>query len=161
MAKSVALISALCILALAAVAHSHKEVFDVVGEVYCDVCRFQFHNDLSYKLEGATVKLECSNIDTKAVTYTTEGVTDASGRYRLQVTGDHELDICQVNVVKSPKEDCNEVMHDVVDSKIEITENSGMHTDVRFANPIGFMAKEAKPECAALLDKYFKIDDEE
>ncbi|PIN20868.1 hypothetical protein CDL12_06425 [Handroanthus impetiginosus] len=157
MAKAVALVSALCILAMASITHSHK-VFKVEGEVYCDPCRVQFKTELSEKLPGATVKLECNNIDTKAVTYSVEAATDSNGRYSLQVEGDHENDICQVKAIKSPKADCSELMSDIVESKIECTENSGIHTDVRYANPIGFMTKESLPQCLSVLQDVLSDD---
>ncbi|KAK6134677.1 hypothetical protein DH2020_031602 [Rehmannia glutinosa] len=156
MAKAVALVSAICILALATIAQSHKhEVFKVEGDVYCDPCRVQFQNALSQKLAGATVRLQCSNIETKAVTYTVEGVTDSNGHYSLQVTGDHENDTCDVKAIKSPRPDCSEPLTDVAESRIVITENIGIHTDVRFANPIGFMTKEANPQCISVIQDFF------
>lgn len=53
MAKAVALVSALCILAIAAIAHGHNgEVFNVEGDVYCDPCRVQFETVLAQRLTG-------------------------------------------------------------------------------------------------------------
>lgn len=53
MAKAIALVSALCIVALVAtVAHAHNQVFNVEGDVYCDPCRVQFQTELSEKLPG-------------------------------------------------------------------------------------------------------------
>ncbi|KAL3849283.1 hypothetical protein ACJIZ3_011165 [Penstemon smallii] len=167
MAKAIALVSALCILALATLAQGHptnlaeghlSNVFNVTGKVYCDPCRVQFQNQFSRNVPGATVKLSCSNIDTKVLTYSVEGVTDNTGYYNLLVTGDHENDICEVVVVKSPEPDCSEKMSEVESSRIEITENSGMHSDVRFANPIGLMTKDTLPECVA-VENFDKDDD--
>ncbi|KAI3457378.1 hypothetical protein Pfo_014041 [Paulownia fortunei] len=156
MAKVVALVSALCILALATVAHSKKrDVFAVEGDVYCDPCRVQFQNALSEKLAGAAVRLECTNIDTKAVTYSVEGVTDSNGHYTLQVVGDHENDTCQVKAIKSPKPHCSEPLTAVAESRIVCTENVGIHSDVRYANPIGFMTKDASPQCISVLQDVF------
>lgn len=53
MAKAVGLVFALCIAAIAAVAHGQQqEVFHVEGDVYCDPCRVQFVTELSQKLTG-------------------------------------------------------------------------------------------------------------
>ncbi|KAI3466048.1 hypothetical protein Pfo_022711 [Paulownia fortunei] len=152
MAKSVALASALCFLAIATVAHSHlQEVFNVEGHVYCDPCRVQFETELAQRLTGATVRLECTDLETKAVTYSADGVTGADGHYSLKVVGDHQDDICEVRVVKSPREDCIEPMGDFEKTRIVCTDNSGMHNAVRFANPIGFMTKTAVPQCGPVL----------
>ncbi|CAA0808555.1 Pollen-specific protein-like [Striga hermonthica] len=156
MAKATRLVSALCILAFAAIAQCHKhEEFTVEGDVYCDPCRVQFQNALSDKLSGALVKLECVNLDTKAVTYSVEGVTDGNGKYSLKVSGDHENDSCYVTALKSPKPECSEPLTDVQLSLVVLTENIGIHSDVRFANPIGFMTKDPHPQCISILQDIF------
>ncbi|KAK4420416.1 Anther-specific protein LAT52 [Sesamum alatum] len=151
MAKAVALVSALCILAVAAVVNGHKEKFHVEGDVYCDPCRVQFETELSYHLAGATVRLECRDIETKTVTYSAEGVTDSNGHYSLTVKGDHEKDICEVVAVKSPTAECSKPMGEYEKAKIECTENSGLHNPIRYANPVGFMTWSVLPECGPIL----------
>ncbi|KAM7511788.1 hypothetical protein LguiB_010663 [Lonicera macranthoides] len=150
MAKALAfVVSALFFFALA---HAKKEsIFQVQGKVYCDTCRVQFETKVSEPISGAQVKLECKDTRTEKITLTVEGVTNESGNYTLQVKGDHELDICEVSVVKSPREDCSEA----IDEKTEVvcTNNSGMHTEVRYANPLGFMKKEADSKCKEVLDQ--------
>ena len=151
MAKAVGFIFTLCFIAAVA-AHGHKQPpIHVEGDVYCDPCRVQFVTQLSRKLTGATVRLECRNLETEVVTYSVEGVTGADGHYGLNVIGDHEKDICQVSVVKSASEDCSEPMGDFAKSVVVCTDNSGIHSDVRYANPIGFMTKAAVPQCASIL----------
>ncbi|KAK6154280.1 hypothetical protein DH2020_008528 [Rehmannia glutinosa] len=151
MAKAVALVSALCILAIAAVAHGHQQSFNVEGDVYCDPCRVQFETELAQRLTGATVKLECRDLETKALTYSTEGVTGANGHYSLKVVGDHANAICEVGVVKSPRPDCSEPLGDLEKSRVVLTANDGLHAAVRFANPIGFQTKTAIPQCGPVL----------
>ncbi|KAL0320613.1 UNVERIFIED_CONTAM: Anther-specific protein LAT52 [Sesamum radiatum] len=160
MAKAVALVSALCILAAVAVVDAHKEKFHVEGDVYCDPCRVQFETELSYNLAGATVRLECRDIETKTVTYTMEGVTGSDGHYSLTVKGDHEKDICEVIAVKSPKAECSEAMGEYERAKIECTENSGLHNPIRYANPIGFMTPAVAPECAPILANLATFNEE-
>ncbi|EYU45018.1 hypothetical protein MIMGU_mgv1a015317mg [Erythranthe guttata] len=161
MAKAVALVSVLCIVALAAasVAHAHqRNVFNIEGDVYCDPCRVQFHTELSKRIPGATVRLECQNEETKAVTYSVEGLTNADGHYSLRVDGDHEKDVCVVKAIKSPIAECSEPMTDVRESRIVCTNNIGMHSAVRFANPIGFMTKVGSPQCIPVLQDFFADD---
>ncbi|KAL7103716.1 hypothetical protein ACP275_08G196900 [Erythranthe tilingii] len=152
MAKTVALISALCFLAAAVVVHGHQtEHFNVEGDVYCDPCRVQFETVLAQRLIGATVRLECRDLIKKAVTYSVEGVTGFNGHYSLPVVGDHQNEICEVAVVKSPRPDCIEPMGDFAKSRISCTTNDGTHAAVRFANPIGFMTGAAVPQCTPVL----------
>ncbi|KAL3635368.1 hypothetical protein CASFOL_019915 [Castilleja foliolosa] len=161
MAKAhVSVVLALCVLASASsIAECHKhEVFKIEGDVYCDPCRVQFQSVLSEKLAGAKVRLECTNLETKAVNYTVDGVTDSNGKYSLQVTGDHETDDCYVRAISSPRPDCSEPLTDVEISRVDITENIGIHTDVRYANPIGFMTKEPHSQCISVLQDLFTED---
>ncbi|KAK6132606.1 hypothetical protein DH2020_033708 [Rehmannia glutinosa] len=141
MAKAVALVSALCILAIAAAAHGHQQSFNVEGAFTVTLAVF-----------SATVKLECRDLETKALTYSTEGVTGANGHYSLKVVGDHANAICEVGVVKSPRPDCSEPLGDLEKSRVVLTANDGLHAAVRFANPIGFQTKTAIPH-------YFRISD--
>ncbi|GER47632.1 pollen Ole e 1 allergen and extensin family protein [Striga asiatica] len=178
MAKAVALASALCILAIATFANAHHD-FNVEGDVYCDPCRVQFETELARRLvdsceEGAVrevglgalneipsqhqlmmegrsanVRLECRHADTKAVTYSLDGVTGPNGQYSLPVVGDHGDEICEVSVVKSPSDDCNEPLGDK--SRVVLASNDGMHSGFRFANAIGFQTKTALPQCGPVL----------
>ncbi|KAL8510110.1 hypothetical protein ACS0TY_017071 [Phlomoides rotata] len=158
MANAVGFIFTLCIFA-AAVAHAHeKPAIQVEGDVYCDPCRVQFVTQLSRKLTGATVRLECTDLETKAVTYSVEGVTGADGHYTLNVIGDHPNDKCEVAVVKSPHEDCSEPMGDFDKSVVVCTDNTGIHSAVRYANPIGFMTSAALPQCASVLSELDILD---
>ncbi|CAI9754966.1 unnamed protein product [Fraxinus pennsylvanica] len=120
MAKAVSLVSALCILAFATVAHCHApEVFNVEGDVYCDPCRVKFETKLSHKIAGATLKLECSDPITRNVTYSVEGVTDSNGHYKLNVKGDHGDSICEVRLTESPEAECNVPMAGLETARIE------------------------------------------
>lgn len=97
------------------------------------------------------MRVECRDLETKAVTYSAEGVTGADGHYSVEVSGDHEKDNCEVSVVKSPRSDCSEPMAKFERSRVECTTNSGIHAAARYANPIGFMTKAADPHCAPVL----------
>ncbi|KAG6397851.1 hypothetical protein SASPL_139301 [Salvia splendens] len=145
MAKAGCLVCVLCILAFATVGRSY-EVFKVEGDVYCDPCRVQFQTPLSKKLSGAGIKVECRNIETKAVSFRVNGTTDGQGHYVVEVVGDHEDDTCEVVAVSSADAACNMTV-----SRIECTTNSGIHTDARYANPLGFMTNHASPQCLSVL----------
>uniref|UniRef100_A0A5B7B8L8 Putative Pollen Ole e 1 allergen and extensin family protein n=1 Tax=Davidia involucrata TaxID=16924 RepID=A0A5B7B8L8_DAVIN len=157
MAKSnVALIaSALCILALAGFAQCRLQFaqqFSVEGRIYCDTCRLQFVTRISNYISGATVRLECRDRqDGGNVTYTTEGLTGADGQYSLPVPGDHEGEICEVIAVSSPDAECNEPT--LERARISLAMNSGIASENRYANYLGFLRTETLPECAEVIQE--------
>lgn len=108
-------------------------------------------------LTGATVRMECRDREQdKKTSFTGEATTDDSGTYHITVTGDHEDDICAIKLVKSPDPQCSEIppekfAKDI--ARVSLTKNSGMASDVRMANPIGFMKKDPPQECKKLLDE--------
>lgn len=103
------------------------------------------------------MKLQCKGEDTGNITYSLEGVTDANGKYLLTVDGDHGTEDCEITLVKSTRNDCNEIPHEgwaiQPTSRITITQNSGFHDQTRKANPLGFTKKTASPECAKLFQE--------
>lgn len=105
---------------------------------------------------GATVRLECRNREQDTnLTYKGEDVTtDGTGTYHISVDGDYEDDICEVKLVKSPDADCSEISvnkHSKDAARISLAANSGIASDARMANPLGFLKKEANAECEQLL----------
>jgi len=104
-----------------------------------------------YVHAAAKVKLVCNNRDNGTETYTVEGATDNSGTYRLPVAGDHEDDICEVRLVESSRPDCNEPFRSIDSARILLTKNVGVVDKTRYPNALGYMKKEAQPECADVL----------
>ncbi|KAA8526765.1 hypothetical protein F0562_009006 [Nyssa sinensis] len=157
MAKTVALIAAaLCVLALAGFAQC-EEQFSVMGRVYCDTCRLQFVTRLSEFISGAKVRLECRDRqDAKNVTYTIEGLTDAEGYYSVPVAGDHEGEICEVTAVSSPDAECNEPANER--ARVSLAKNSGIPSQNRYANFVGFLKKEPLPECVDVLKELTLVE---
>nr|GMC55426.1 anther-specific protein LAT52-like [Ipomoea batatas] len=151
MARVVALISALCILALAGIAHCTPEKFNVVGNVYCDTCRVQFQTRISQNIKDAVVRLDCRNMENQTLTYSVKGATGADGKYNLTVDGEHEKDMCEVTVVKSPREDCKETVAGLEKARVVCTQNVGMEGGLRHANPLFFMKDKADERCAKVL----------
>ncbi|XP_004485892.1 olee1-like protein [Cicer arietinum] len=153
MAKStIILISTLCFLSFFGSVYCNDRFF-VEGVVYCDTCRTQFITKLTEFMEGATVRMECKE-DNGTVTFSKEAVTDASGTYRVEVDGDHEDEVCEITLAKSPRKDCSEVdsdSHLEQAARISITNNNGIVSPLRTANPLGFLKKERLPGCADVL----------
>ncbi|XVE50097.1 hypothetical protein DITRI_Ditri01bG0134000 [Diplodiscus trichospermus] len=152
-ASMIALVSlGICLSSLLSFCYAH-DIFFVEGKVYCDTCRVEFETKLSEPIKGgATVKLECRNRTVGGgITYSREAVTDEKGKYSIQVEGDHEEEICEVRVIKSPREDCNELMEAWNKARVLLTNKVGIMQPLRFANSLGFLKKEAVPGCAQLL----------
>lgn len=106
--------------------------------------------------EGATVRLECRDPENSSnITLSQEATTNKDGNYNITVDGDHADEICEVMLVKSSQDDCAEWgddKHTQHAGKLSITNNNGIvESQVRNANPLGFMRKEPLPECPELL----------
>ncbi|KAJ1406456.1 Allergen Ole e 1, conserved site [Sesbania bispinosa] len=150
--SAIILASTLCFLSMFGSCYCSDRFF-VEGKVYCDTCRTQFLTRLSEFMEGATVHVECKE-ENGTMTFTKEAVTDASGSYRVEVDGDHEEEVCEVVLVKSPRSDCLEVDRDShleQAAKISITNNNGIISHVRAANPFGFLIKDRAAGCVDVL----------
>ncbi|KAK3012213.1 hypothetical protein RJ639_011529 [Escallonia herrerae] len=149
--RAVLFVSFLCFSSLTGIAHSHDDHFFVEGQVYCDTCRVQFITRVSEFMSGAKVRLECKDREGGHITYSIDGETDDSGTYHLPVDGNHEDEICEVELMKSSNPECDEIHNNSwankSSSRISLTHNNGMSSKVRHANPLGFYAKEAHSEC--------------
>ncbi|KMZ57126.1 Pollen Ole e 1 allergen and extensin family protein [Zostera marina] len=128
--------------------------FIVEGRVYCDNCRAGFETTISEYLSGARVKLDCQNETTHKVIQTIEAVTDSKGSYHIEISHDHEDETCEVSLVSSPKPDCSEIKSSRNSARVVLTENSGMASDTRNANSLGFLKKEPLKICKKLLKWY-------
>ncbi|CAH8276143.1 unnamed protein product [Arabidopsis lyrata] len=159
-------VSAVCLSSLARVAIADADDFDrfqIQGSVYCDTCRVQFVTRLSKFLEGAKVKLECRSRTNGTVTLTKEAVTDKTGSYRMEVTGDHEEEVCELVLVESPDSGCSDVSKEAYlrnAAKISLTANDGIVShETRIVNPLGFMVKTPSPECPAAFKELGIVPD--
>ncbi|XP_068667760.1 anther-specific protein LAT52-like [Aristolochia californica] len=148
--SSVVLVASLCILALVSSVHC-EDVLNVEGKVFCDTCRIRFVTRISEYIEGAEVKIACHNRSTHLLTASVEGRTDETGTYNIAVTGEHEEDICEVQLLNSPRTDCNALDGERSRARVLLTKNNGIVSNIRHANPLGFFKKEALPECPIVL----------
>ncbi|WOH11934.1 hypothetical protein DCAR_0831430 [Daucus carota subsp. sativus] len=129
--------------------------FKVQGQVYCDPCRVRFITQLSTFLKGATVRLECRNREQDTnLTFSGEATTDDTGTYHITVDDDHEDDICEVKLVKSPDPQCSEInleKNTRYGARVSLAANSGMASNVRMASPICFLTNKAHEDCDDLI----------
>ncbi|ERN18998.1 hypothetical protein AMTRI_Chr10g8530 [Amborella trichopoda] len=128
--------------------------FEVEGRVYCDTCRAGFETSATTYIKGSTVRLECKDRATHQLTYSIEGVTDATGTYRLPVSDDRQHEICEVVVVSSPEAGCGKAMLGRERARVLLTHNNGIVSNTRYANALAFLKDEPLPRCAELLKLY-------
>ncbi|XP_068661693.1 pollen allergen Che a 1-like [Aristolochia californica] len=150
--QSLAIVAALCFLSSLSVIYANH--FIVEGKVYCDTCRAGFETFATYYIPAAKVKLDCTNRTTHLKTFEGEGLTDATGAYQVEVTGDHEDDVCDVSLVSSPVKGCDEVVPGRNKARISLTKNNGIISDIRFANPLGFYKNDPLHICPKVLEHY-------
>ncbi|KAL5718856.1 hypothetical protein ACHQM5_011717 [Ranunculus cassubicifolius] len=153
MAKSslTPLIAVIGILSILGFAYCEEDSLTVEGSVYCDTCRILFPTDLSTPLAGATVTLSCRDRLGGDVTFTQEADTDENGHYKITVEGDHEEEICEVKLVKSSDNSCNEINTEINTARVLITSNNGIIETSRYVNPLGFLRNEPLTDCPELL----------
>ncbi|XP_010518802.1 PREDICTED: pollen-specific protein-like At4g18596 [Tarenaya hassleriana] len=152
--------SAICVsyvVGFAAADADDLDRFQIQGSVYCDTCRVQFITRLSKFLQGAKVRLECKNRVTGALTVSKEAVTDDTGSFLMQVTGDHEEEVCEIMLVESPDQECSDVSKDAYlrnAAKVSLTANDGIvSNETRIVNPLGFMVKTPSADCPAAFQE--------
>ncbi|KAK8691345.1 hypothetical protein V6N13_074856 [Hibiscus sabdariffa] len=153
---AICLSSLLCLVAT-------SDKFIIEGKVYCDTCRVEFETKLSQPIKGAFVNLQCRNrTDGRSISYTQDVVTDETGAYKIKVEGDHEDEICEVSLVKSPRNDCNDPTEAWRKSRVVLSSKDGVNGPQRFANNLGFMKKEPLPGCTQVLKElgYFEVEEE-
>ncbi|CAI0444774.1 unnamed protein product [Linum tenue] len=131
------------------------DTFTVEGKVYCDTCRTQFITRITEFMPDAVVRLECKDREGGSITFSADAISDTHGVYHIPVQGDHEDEICEVFLVKSPRPDCSGIpkpeKNKEDSARVSITKNNGMISGVRRVSPMGFLITKAKPECAEVL----------
>ncbi|WVZ72925.1 hypothetical protein U9M48_021307 [Paspalum notatum var. saurae] len=129
--------------------------FVVTGRVYCDPCRAGFETKASKNVEGATVEIVCRPFGGSKETLKAEATTDVGGWYKLEIDQDHQSEICEVVLAKSPDPECSEIEEFRDRARVPLTCNNGMKQQgVRYANPIAFFRKDPLKDCGALLQVY-------
>ncbi|KAG4188448.1 hypothetical protein ERO13_A08G165350v2 [Gossypium hirsutum] len=134
--------------------------FIVVGHVYCDTCGVEFETTLSQSIGEAIVKLECRNRIDQSYTYQSKDiVVDKRGNYEIEVMGDYEESDCNVILIRSPSQDCNDPIEKWRKARVVLTTTDGVRGNVRFANSLGFKKRTSHLGCNKFLKKwgYFEL----
>ncbi|XP_057783766.1 major pollen allergen Lol p 11-like [Salvia miltiorrhiza] len=159
MARILLLLLAACVVPAIVTARFVSESFHVQGSVYCDTCRCGYETDATEYMAGATVRIECRSKDSDKITYSTEAVTDHSGRYAVDVATDCGDDVCDAILVKSANPECATPNAGRDRARVILTRNNGMTSNIRYANNMGFLKKTALPNCAQILQKYQETEE--
>ncbi|XP_042493201.1 pollen-specific protein C13-like [Macadamia integrifolia] len=146
---------ALCVIpSLVSASRPVRNPFVVVGKVYCDTCRCGFETSATTYLPGAKVRVQCKDRDSLQVVYNVDGVTDATGAYKITVPDDHEDELCETVLISSPQNDCKVKSPGRDGSHVILTNNNGIISNIRHANAMGFMKDTALSGCTQVLQKY-------
>nr|CAD1820442.1 unnamed protein product [Ananas comosus var. bracteatus] len=79
---------------------------------------------------------------------------------RIELADSHEEEICEVALVASPLSGCAEIAAGRDRARVLLAHDSGLASNVRYANPLGFLKEEPLAVCGALLQQYALGDDE-
>ncbi|XAR73347.1 hypothetical protein NMG60_11007291 [Bertholletia excelsa] len=160
MARMVVLF-ALCVLPALVNANDAGNPFTVIGRVYCDTCRTGFETDATPGIPDAVVRIECRESEGNMNTaYTNEGVTDATGIFKITVNRDCGDEMCDVVLVKSPLADCAEPDPERNRARVILTRSNGLISNIRYCNALGFLRNEPINGCTKILEKYNDPDSE-
>lgn len=67
--------------------------------------------------------------------------------------GEHEEEVCEVRLIKSPRDDCGEISTGAFarrSARISLA-NNGIASSNRLANALGFLKTDSLPECPQVL----------
>ncbi|KQK03398.1 pollen allergen Phl p 11 [Brachypodium distachyon] len=152
------LLASLLLLALAGVASAYEKGpggFVVTGRVYCDPCRAGFETNVSKNIGGATVAVDCRPFNGGDSKLKAEATTDQYGWYKIDIDQDHQEEICEVLLARSPDPACSEIEEFRDRARVPLTRNNGLKQQgTRYANPIAFFRKEPLKDCGGILQAY-------
>jgi hypothetical protein len=72
----------------------------------------------------------------------------------------HENEICEVVLMQSPLKDCTEIVPGRNRARIVLSDDTGISSNLRLANPLGFLKDVPLDICGAIMKMYMLGDDE-
>ncbi|CAJ2644346.1 major pollen allergen Lol p 11-like [Trifolium pratense] len=161
MASRVALLMFLCVLpAMVSAIRPAKNPFCLKGHVVCDPCRAGYETSAVTHIAGAEVLLECKKRVGAEVVFTTKAETDSTGEYTIYVNEDHKDQVCDVKLVSSPQNSCNEVVPGRDQARVILTGYNGIASNDRYANAMLFRANEVASGCAEILKQMQELEED-
>ncbi|KAH1106459.1 hypothetical protein J1N35_010227 [Gossypium stocksii] len=129
-------------------------IIPILFVAFCVSTFFHFTNavGMTFIVVEAIVKLECMNRTDQSYTYQSKDiVADKRGNYEIEVTGDYEESDCNVILVRSPRQDCNDPIEKWRKARVVLTTTDDVTGNVRFANSLGFKKRTSLPGCNKIL----------
>lgn len=108
----------------------------------------------SSPLTGAKVRLECRKRTNGEEVFSAEGVTDKTGTYNIVVPGEHGREICESVLVSSSEPGCAAPVPGREKARVVLCSKTGIVSNKRFANSLGYQKDVALPVCADVLKLY-------
>ncbi|CAE5964521.1 unnamed protein product [Arabidopsis arenosa] len=93
--------------------------------------------------------------------YTDEAVSDKQGNYKFIVHDEHKDEMCDVLLVKSAVKGCSKLSVGREKSRVILNHYSGIASQIRHANNMGFEKEVSDVFCSALFQKYMVDEDED
>lgn len=107
------------------------------------------------------MKLSCKHRQTMEETYSDVAVSDKEGNYKFIVHEDHKDEMCDVELVKSSDASCPKISVGREKSRVILNHFSGIATQIRHANNMGFEKEVSDVFCSELIKKYIVTEDED
>jgi hypothetical protein len=101
----------------------------------------------TFMITGAKVRLECKHFGTDVVERTTDGMTEETGTYKIELKGSHAEDICEVVLVQSSRANC--------------ARDAGICDNLCLANRLSYFKDVPLPVCGALLKQFNLADNDQ
>ncbi|PPD79689.1 hypothetical protein GOBAR_DD23379 [Gossypium barbadense] len=96
------------------------------------------------------------------IVYSKDAVSDKLGMYSIPVEDDHEDELCEVRLIESPRNNCNEMMESWRKARVGQTRRDGVTDLTRQTNNLGFKIKPEDVDtkaCVKVLEEMgFVID---
>ncbi|OAY23327.1 protein DOWNSTREAM OF FLC [Manihot esculenta] len=159
MARTLLLLALVVLPALVSAARPARNPFELEGRVYCDTCRAGYETAKTTYIAGAKVRVECKDRKTMDLVYSKEGTTDSTGTYKIYIDEDHQDQLCDAMLIRSPIKDCNSPSSGRDRARVILTGYNGIASNKRFANAMGFMKDEAISGCTELLRQYQEYEE--
>ncbi|GAB2224275.1 hypothetical protein Droror1_Dr00005027 [Drosera rotundifolia] len=154
-----AAMAVMCVASVCA-ARPAADPYSVEGRVYCDTCQAGFETSATTYIEGAKVRVDCTDRHTQELLYTAEGTTDSTGQFKILIREDQGDRVCDTILINSPQNDCKLADPGRDRSRVILNSNNGMISRRRFANSLGFVKDQPLAACAQVLQQYQLTDDD-
>ncbi|MQL83284.1 hypothetical protein Taro_015770 [Colocasia esculenta] len=105
----------------------------------------------SQRAMDAKLRVEYRNWLTAILMYMADDVTDREGKYRIEVDGEHDDEICESVLVSSPKSVCATPLTGRDRSRIVLSHANGVVSNKRIADNLGFRRVAAMDGCSEIM----------